>query len=455
VYDETQGMVALLPIATGINASVSLAPETEQGKNMVVGREMGEALVSRDDFKTLFKQRAKSARAASTVSMTPWMEEALGVAHYPHVRAMVERPFRCVMENEMTITEDLLPDAEALVVKAFCGKNMTRSQLPVGLVPTKPFGDSLDEVIPVPSFFSWYHIHRKLENARRTRHALLDIPFNCVDGTWVSGAVKYPLFEHRCFLILGYFLSVFGPIQGYLRSMFLGHLTAPLREWFPQAAFVVKQSVTLGHEMEHYNPTSATAGHSEMPQSNLVEDFVEPLLRMSQSAEPGAAWFWCGGTAPIDFILIVTEPPELPGGPATLQLRFADAKHTNKDDTKDQSGVGQLILEMQEKAKLVHEAIENNIVKINKALGVVRSKTKGSKKTKGHEVNAYTAIVQRLRGKMTIPAVGVPLAVTPFNIDHLLLCHNRANTAMLSPSTFTWEPWSPLLFLSSPGPQET
>jgi hypothetical protein len=255
--------------------------------------------------------------------------------------------------------------------------------------------------------------------------------------------VKYPLFEHRCFL------SVFGPIYGDLRI--LGHLTAPLREWFPQAAIVVKQSVTLGHDMEHYNPTSATAGHSEMPQSNLVEGFVEPLLRMSQSAEPGAAWFWGGGTAPIDFILIVTEPPELPGGPATLQLRFADAKHTNKDHTKDQSGVGQSILEMQEKAKLVHEAIENNIVKINKALGVVRSKTKGSKKTKGHEVNAYTAIVQRLRGKMTIPAVGVPLAVTPFNIEDLLLCHNRANTAMLSPSTFTWEPWSPLLFLSQSG----
>ena len=106
------------------------------------------------------------------------------------------------------------------------------------------------------------------------------------------------------------------------------------------------------------------------------------------------------------------------------------------------------MLEMREKAELVYKAIENNVVKINEALGVVRSKAQRSQKAQGHRVNAYTAIVQRLRGEMTIPAVGVPLAVAPFDSAHLLLCHNRANTAMLSPSTFTWEPWSPLLFLS-------
>ena len=259
VYDDTQGNVALLPIATGINASVSLAPDTEQGENLVVGQVKGEALVRRDDFKTLFTQCAESARATSTVSLTPWMEEALGVAHYPHVRAMVKSPFRCAMEEKITVTTALLPDPDALVVKAFCGEKMTRSQLPVGLIPTKPSGTSLSEVIPVPSFYSWYCIHNALQMAR-PQWPLARIPFDTVDENWVVGAVKYPLFEHRCFTILGYFLSVFGPIGGGLRSTFLEHLRAPLKEWFPQAPFVVKQSVTLGHDMEHHNPTSAPAG---------------------------------------------------------------------------------------------------------------------------------------------------------------------------------------------------
>jgi hypothetical protein len=171
VYDETQGMVALLPIATGINASVSLAPETEQGEYLVVGQEMGEALVRRDDFKTLFTQCAGSARATSTVSLTPWMEEALGVVHYPHVRAMVESPFSCAMEEKITVPEKLLPDAEALVVKAFCGEKMTRSQLPVGLIPTKPSGTSLSEVIPVPSFYSWYCIHNDRSDPLQEFHS--------------------------------------------------------------------------------------------------------------------------------------------------------------------------------------------------------------------------------------------------------------------------------------------
>jgi hypothetical protein len=86
---------------------------------------------------------------------------------------------------------------------------MTRSQLPVGLIPTKPSGTSLSEVIPVPSFYSWYCIHKALQMAR-PQWPLARIPFDSVDENWVVGAVN----EHRCFTILGYFLSVFGPIVG-------------------------------------------------------------------------------------------------------------------------------------------------------------------------------------------------------------------------------------------------
>ena len=68
--------------------------------------------------------------------------------------------------------------------------------------------------------------------------------------------------------------------------------------------------------------------HDRMDGAALVDDLVEPLLGLSRTVLE-AAWFWCVGGAPVDFVLGYTDPPASPNGVVTLRLRFADAKHTN------------------------------------------------------------------------------------------------------------------------------
>ena len=63
----------------------------------------------------------------------------------------------------------------------------------------------------------------------------------------------------------------------------------------------------LKHPKGRSNPT-VVMEHCEMDGAAFVDDFVEPLLGLSWTV-PEAAWFWCGGRAPVDFVLVYTDPP--------------------------------------------------------------------------------------------------------------------------------------------------
>jgi hypothetical protein len=326
--------------------------------------------------------------------------------HYPHVRPMMQQPLECRMEGSIAI-----PNADALVVKAFRGAPVHIAQLPMSIVPTRPFEKSVDKAVPIPSFYSWGSIHHSLTKIFSDRF-VVGVPFSAVNQDGICGARwNCYIFEQRCFQILAYFLGVFGPIEGSLRNEFLDHLDqlqdCPLRGWFPRAAFSLRKTVTLEHPKGRSNPSDVMR-HEKMADGNLVDDFVEPVRGLSQKISE-AAWFWCGGSAPIDFILVFTLPPTSPKGSATLHLRFADAKHSNTDHWGSAD-----LAEMEAKAKKLHQAV---------AKGLRRAK--------------------------------VTLAVAPFDKRHLMLCYNREGSAMLSPSTFTWEPWSPLLFCPDAGPRRT
>ena len=212
-------------------------------------------------------------------------------------------------------------------------------------------------------------------------------------------------------------------------------LNPPLRDWFPRAALALKKTVVLKHPKGRSNPT-VVMEHDQMDGAALVDDFVEPLLCLSWTV-PEAAWFWCGGGAPVDFVLVYTDPPASPNGTVTLRLRFADAKHSNTDRV---DGVDALMEKMVGKAGLVYNAIANAVDEINRALAPPEEQ-------KQQAENAYTTIVANLRKDKRISrGTNVTLKVEPFDRRHLMLCHNCPNEAMLSPATFTWEPWSQLLF---------
>ena len=54
-----------------------------------------------------------------------------------------------------------------------------------------------------------------------------------------------------------------------------------------------------------------------------------PTVVMEHDQMDEAAWFWCGGSAPVHFVLGYTDLPASSNGIVTLCMRFADAKHTN------------------------------------------------------------------------------------------------------------------------------
>jgi hypothetical protein len=389
VYSGTEGAVALLPIATGTNASVGAIIGYENGENEALGARGDEVLMGRADFQELFTQCAAEARSAAPA--TGWAGHPLAVAHYPHVREMLHSPLECRMAE----TDVRVAKVDELVVKAFCDDGMDLPELPMGIVPTRPHWGSVWSTVPTPSFYAWGCIHESLK--ARAKGLRVDVPFRAVSQDGICGAASdCRRFEGRCFEILAYFLGVFGPIEGYLRDVLFNHLSAPLQRWFPRAAFSLEKKVTMGRLIGRRSRATALLA-DEMP--DVAEDFVAVVLGLSPEV-PQAAWFSCGVATPIDFILAVTAPPATPGGRPTLDLRFTDARHT---DARRGGSVG--LKDMLRRAESLHAAIARGLRRRNGAL-----------------------------------------EVQPFGAWRLMLCHHRADAAMLSPSTFAWEPWSSFLF---------
>ena len=64
-------------------------------------------------------------------------------------------------------------------------------------------------------------------------------------------------------------------------------LHAPLRDWFPRAAFALKKTVVLKHPKGRSNPT-VVMEHDRMDGAALVDDLVEPLLGLSWTVPKAA-----------------------------------------------------------------------------------------------------------------------------------------------------------------------
>ena len=432
LFNATGGNVVALPLAIGIRPEVSFVQGTE-GKLVAVGLKGDEALLRREDFYVF--AHSIFDRIPSLARLSPNGKTFLASLHYPHVRSLVSGPETNpeVCEFQPADTEtDQAPDINQLVVHAFIGEPMPMRGIPTW-IPVLPSASSNNVAIPCPSFRSWGFIHFAL--CERSV-GCQEPPLRSVDPKlWVEESVHWFNFESFCHRTVSYFLAVFGPIVGPLRDRFFMCLKPPLRDWFPRAAFALKKTVVLKHPKGRSNPT-VVMEHDQMDGAALVDDFVEPLLCLSWTV-PEAAWFWCGGGAPVDFVLVYTDPPASPNGIVTLRLRFADAKHSNTGQVR---AVDALMEEMVGKAELVYNAIANAVDEINKALAPPEEQKQEAK-------NAYTRIVANLReGKMIPKETKVTLKVAPFDRLHLMLCHNCANEAMLSPATFTWEPWSQLLF---------
>ena len=405
VYNKTDGRVLLMPLATGIDAEVSLALGPTEGENKVMGHRDDEALLNPVDFTTLFRNVVADCSVGLPQKEADAFVNVLSAAYYPHVRPMLERP--TAAQTHTGGCPDIQQDvAREIVLAAFCEQPMPlTAHFPRSFVAVRACG--VHRGVPIPSFFYWRLLHYPLLGSD-------ELPVECVDRNWFEQMGLYQYFEARCFSILGYFLRVFGPIQ---TDSFRASLKAPLDKWMPEL-FTVSKYMHLRDAHSHINPFSTPPhkGHACVGDWPLVPEYVKALLcalaatatappHARSTAMPQGVWVMCGGTAPIDYILTVVYPAV--GGTVRVALRFADAKHTT----------------MEAATKGLH----------------------GSANAKAEQL--HEAIARRLAADRVFGALHV--AVDAFHPTHTMICHNEDDDSSLSPSTFVWRPWSNILFCRS------
>jgi hypothetical protein len=98
-----------------------------------------------------------------------------------------------------------------------------------------------------------------------------------------------------------------------------------------------------------YYPFASLGSHAEAIAGKLDSRVVRFIVALEVGQ---GCWMRCGGSAPVDYVLVVRRAHAK--GDVVYQLRFMDAKHrTMKADAVD-SAVVTTMAAMQEKAKAVH-----------------------------------------------------------------------------------------------------
>lgn len=190
------------------------------------------------------------------------------------------------------------------------------------------------------------------------------------------------------FRTIGLFVAFFGSNRP-------SNVPPSLAAWLPDSNFAVDQEEFLDDDKRHYHPFKLHGNHKASCEKAELSDKAKKRLQESLGGKGcQGAWMRCGGSAPIDFILVVREGN-------TIKLRYMDAKHT-------QTGTASLGSDkMQEKVRMVH-----------------------------------AGMVEALVGLFP------PCVVERFEPAHFVIITNDATRHdAISPATFKWHPWSDVLFL--------
>ena len=172
-------------------------------------------------------------------------------------------------------------------------------------------------------------------------------------------------------------------------------MSETLHRWLPRRQFSLLCSTVLPYPKQHYQPFHPADNYKSACAGELSADVSELIDLLTE--ESTAVWMCCGGSAPIDYILVVRTKQ------GKFELRFMDAKHKSRVTELPSDERQSMIV----KAKMVHGGLAHGIEKL--LVGTV---------------------------------------VAPFEDDHLLIVSNVDRAAVdLSPATFDWHPWSKMMFL--------
>jgi hypothetical protein len=403
VWRATQGMVLLLPIATGINPAVSLANGTLGSHRHVDSGDAKHVTLATMTAisRAALRDRALSGarRVASTNRQIDQQCHRLALVFHPCVRDLLTfaKTLRSCTAN-INWTADVGPKLTAvnamLLIRAAFDPSPTYAPISADEMPDSiPFDGEL-QARPALHFRLWGHLHYALANEFRpiARPPMTSVSIDGIDGRVTRDSAT---FEQRVFDTWLYWMSLFCAPQPLARHELPPNLHPAIKGWLPEDAFILANAAgdVLPEHKENYFPFMGVGTHSDAIARGLhftVQKAIEKL------AIHEAAWFLCAGSAAIDFILVVRRPKSV------LQVRLMDAKHTSL--LRGKSGSTLKTTTMRAKAELVYDGIRQGLRK------------------------------------------------TPFTVDgayddrYLLMATNADMANDWSPRTFAWHPWSALLF---------
>ena len=332
-------------------------------------------------------------------------------AHYPCVRPLLT----CLKKGRPTAWGDVGPAecekrllaenrAFKVILAAYDGETVNFN-LPE-CIPVTFAGKTVDsKPRPIMHFALWQCLHDAINEYRDTIHEaqLVRVPIDSVSR--LKDDLDCRTFEALAFRTWGYFLSLFCAPSARLPATLRGQL----RRWLPAFSFQLIASDVLKHPLSHTHPFAQWGKFLEAVAGPLSEEAKELISEL----QPGqAAWFRCGGSAPLDYVLVARHPSN-----GSFSIRFADAKHHNgveeagADLEQEPAGVRQLRV----KALQVFAGLQREMRKV-------------------------------LKHKVTLEA---------FADHHVLIVasrESRQDVNALSPSTFQWHPWSAFLFATERSP---
>jgi hypothetical protein len=271
-----------------------------------------------------------------------------------------------------------------LVESAFAKTPLPEQDVPLW-IPTLYYG--VGQVTPIIPYTAWGHLSRAamFDGVHNGIHEKLHLVCHCRPPPESSE------FEGLVFEVMGMFMFWFANCE---RSVLVSRCIV-LAQWLPLNRFDLVNIMKLGNERLPLNPHD-TSGNADDVRKNgsLSEEFNRTVSALTVGQ---GIWFHCGGSAAIDFILVVRTTVN------SYCLRFLDAKHVTL--MKRTSRVPN-------SAELEHAAISRKLL----------------------------VHFQSLERTTT--------TVESFSASHVLVLTNNPSIQpnTLSPETFKWDPWTGILF---------
>ena len=319
----------LLPIACGIRPQTLLTQQTH-GKHVVV-KESG--CLKLKEFIENFATFCKNSEELN------FTEVEMAATHkWPRVRSsevFVESDIQCPDGMTLDLIDRILADA------------MTNSPMNLATTPNcfavRPLSDS--DAIPIVDFGISKSLHSRL-----TQHVRCG--FGCPVTSWSpKSSTDCYAFESFMFLTLGYFFTL-------ACHTMLQKFPSAAREnfgWVPKSRFelfYLRFTDTAGH----YQPFDKHTTHENACNGKLSTEFLEQFER----ADGKAVFMQCGGSAPIDYILLYPL-----GKGNEWGAWFGDAKHSVHLTTTYS------YTDLKLKAQMVFDGLQRELTKLNPAIKLV------------------------------------------------------------------------------------